>query len=114
DVCSSDLEELSSFIGRCFSAFTPQISYKLNETAGVPNFFRMEAVDSADFIYVCVMRMRQDRIFIPLTVPKTVLDKYDGPYFYHQGVAVEETVRDQEEEKRGEASFEGVGVMGPF
>lgn len=57
------------------------------------------------------MHIRELKVSIKVTVPKSVIDNTDGPYFYNIGFEKEEFVAKNEVENGVEAWFEGFELI---
>ena len=60
------------------------------------------------------MKTRTDRIYIPLTVPRTTIEHYEGPYFFEKGVEMEDHVQENEIADCVSAQFDGFEVLNDF
>lgn len=57
------------------------------------------------------MNTKELKVSIKVTVPRSVVDEVDGPYFYNIGFEKEEFVKKNEVENGIEAWFEGFELL---
>ncbi|MGO1869074.1 MAG: hypothetical protein ACTIJ2_13900 [Sphingobacteriaceae bacterium] len=60
------------------------------------------------------MKTRTDKIYIPLTVPRRIINQYEGPYFFEKGVEMEDHVQENEVKDCVSAQFDGFEVLNDF
>ncbi|HIY77400.1 MAG TPA: hypothetical protein H9825_14265 [Candidatus Sphingobacterium stercorigallinarum] len=57
------------------------------------------------------MKVRTEKIYITLTVPRAEVEAYEGPYFYDKGLAMEQEVQEKEVKNAVAAQFDGFEVL---
>ena len=57
------------------------------------------------------MKVRTEKIYITLTVPRAEVEAYDGPYFFDKGLAMEQDVQEKEVKSGVAAQFDGFEVL---
>lgn len=60
------------------------------------------------------MKTRTEKIYITLTVPQQLIEKYEGPYFFERGIAMEDDVQLKQGDNCISAQFDGFEVLSNF
>ncbi|TDS13274.1 hypothetical protein [Sphingobacterium paludis] len=60
------------------------------------------------------MRIKTDRIYVLITIPKRIVMQHEGVFFHEKGIEMEEQVKEQEVKNGVNATFEGFEVLSDF
>ncbi|KGE12291.1 hypothetical protein [Sphingobacterium deserti] len=60
------------------------------------------------------MRIKTDRIYVLITVPKRIVMQHEGVFFYEKGIEMEDQVKENEVTNGVNATFEGFEVLSDF
>ncbi|WP_270090483.1 hypothetical protein [Sphingobacterium sp. SYP-B4668] len=57
------------------------------------------------------MKTKIERIHVLLTVPRSIVDAAEYPYFHERGLSMEDSVKEQEVKNGIDASFDGFEIL---
>lgn len=60
------------------------------------------------------MNVKTEKRSVYITIPRKEVDAYQGAYFYHKGVEMEDEVQNREVENGLNATFDGFEVLSDF